>query len=391
MPFQQALENWGKIRPNTFAGYSQAPNINLINSAEKKKPHNIQINNNRKEPKVKANLKYSAAHNFRRYKSKIEPSLHSKIMINEEDDIIGKIREAFGLGGKKTNTNYADVETAPADSMIMNVEEPPADSTAFGSGTRPEQQELKVSSIYDIDPQDQEEITGMAVSPTSPARPRSSAIVAFPEQARPSMSEDDFFERAKIILTETQWRALYDLKPMDKAKLSQFNARDARYFTVDDVKNNSAAELRGVLNMKRDAIDVLQAQVRAHKEAIPYRELVKARDSASHELSFALARTRAQTALKKQIEPIRASESFRQNRAAKRITEYMRKSYFGGSLSASELSALSTAAGASSSSPTGVAAAPKPVGRPATRPSTLARKAGDAKKLDEAVKASKKK
>jgi hypothetical protein len=258
-----------------------------------------------------------------------------------------------------------------------------------------EAKNIQKKSIDDVSPKDQEAITGLVagggVSPTSPQRPRSSAIVAFPEQARPSMSEDDFFERARIILPDTQWRALHDLKPMDRAKLSHFKAGEARYFTVDDVKNYSATELRGVLNVKRDAIDVLQAQVRAHKEAIPYRELVKARDSASHELSFALARTRAQTEFQRQIEPVRASESFRQNRAAKIITELVRKSAFGGSLSASELSGLSTAAGASSSSPAVAAIAPKPVGRPPSRLSTLAKKAEIAKKLDEAVKASAKK
>jgi len=162
MPFEQALENWGKIRPNTFSGYSQAPSINLINPAEKMKPHNIQINNNRKEPKVTANTKYSEKHNFRRYKSKIEPSLHSKILINEGDDMIGKIREAFGLGGKKPNTNYADVQTAPAGSMITNVEQEPVISTAFGGGIRPKQQ--KPRKIQDYSP---DEIDGLDTESTA--------------------------------------------------------------------------------------------------------------------------------------------------------------------------------------------------------------------------------
>ena len=104
--FEKALDDW--IRPNTFAGYSPSQNVNLVNLKEKKKPHNIQINNNRKEPTVKANIKYSDKHNFRRYKTKTEPKLHSKILINEEDDIISKIREAFGE--KKPNTNYTEVQ-----------------------------------------------------------------------------------------------------------------------------------------------------------------------------------------------------------------------------------------------------------------------------------------
>ena len=123
MPFQKALENWDKIRPNTYAGYSQNPIVNLVNSETKKKPHNIQINNNKKEPTVRPNVKYSDKQNFRRYKTKVEPKLHSKILINEEDDIVSKIKEAFGI--KKPNTNYQEVETAPGGSMITNISEEP--------------------------------------------------------------------------------------------------------------------------------------------------------------------------------------------------------------------------------------------------------------------------
>jgi len=313
MPFQKALENWNKIRPNTFAGYSQVPNINLINSAEKKKPHNIQIDNNRKEPKVKANTKYSEKHNFRRYKTKIEPSLHSRILINEEDDIIGKIREAFGLEGKKPNTNYAEVETAPAGSMITNVEEEPVSHTVFGSGTRArklhnysvdeiENMDMKSieklmksanknvkdifaqlydektreinrslddeealvlvkrafqrniqqrHSIDDISKQDQEELTGQS-SPTSPSRPYGSAIVKFPEPARSSGSDfkENFFMSARGIIPEDKLTELHGLKPVDKMKLYQFSPQEAKNFTIDEIINSSVGELKGFLKQK---------------------------------------------------------------------------------------------------------------------------------------------
>ena len=41
-------------------------NIALINSKVKKKPHNIIIKNNRNEPKIRANMRYSDKQNYRR-------------------------------------------------------------------------------------------------------------------------------------------------------------------------------------------------------------------------------------------------------------------------------------------------------------------------------------
>ena len=90
------------------------PVFMLNTDIKKQRPHNIIINNNRKEPKVKADIKYSNKQNFRRYKTRREPLLKNNITINEEDDIVSKIKEAFGIEEKK-NTNYTDVETAKTD------------------------------------------------------------------------------------------------------------------------------------------------------------------------------------------------------------------------------------------------------------------------------------
>ena len=87
----------------------------MLNTDKKKqRPHDIIIKNNRKEPKVKADIKYSNKQNFRRYKTRRELLLKNNITINEEDDIVSKIKEAFGIEEKK-NTNYTDVETAKTD------------------------------------------------------------------------------------------------------------------------------------------------------------------------------------------------------------------------------------------------------------------------------------
>jgi len=84
----------------------------VLNPTEKKKPHNIQIKNfNPNEPKVKQNIKYTAKQNFRRYKTMREPYKLDKIMIDENDDMVFKIQEAFGIK-PKAKPNFSDISTA---------------------------------------------------------------------------------------------------------------------------------------------------------------------------------------------------------------------------------------------------------------------------------------
>ena len=114
------------IIPNEKPQTNPAYNIGIINPEQKKKPHNVTIkNHNPHEPKIKANTKYSAKQSYRRYKTKKEPNLLNRIQVNEDDDIVSKIREAFGIAPDKPNTNYSEVETAPSP-YNKGVEEPPA-------------------------------------------------------------------------------------------------------------------------------------------------------------------------------------------------------------------------------------------------------------------------
>ena len=90
--------------------------INIVNTGQiKKKQHNITIKNfNPNEPKVYPNMKYTEKQKYRRYKTKTEPKLYSKIMIDEEDDIITTIKKAFGIE-KENIQNFSNVETSGAD------------------------------------------------------------------------------------------------------------------------------------------------------------------------------------------------------------------------------------------------------------------------------------
>ena len=103
------------IIPNEEPKTNPAYNVGIINQEQKKKPHNVTIrNHNPHEPKIKANTKYSAKQSYRRYKTKREPNLLNRIQVNEDDDVVSKIKEAFGIAHEKPNTNYSEVETAPS-------------------------------------------------------------------------------------------------------------------------------------------------------------------------------------------------------------------------------------------------------------------------------------
>ena len=116
-------------------------NIGIVNLEQKKKPHNIQIKNNKKEPKITPNVKYTDKQRFRKYKTRTEPNLHSKIEINEEDDIVNKIKEAFGIKSEKQNTNYSEEITAPAP-FNNGVDEPPEIETKIYSRELKKKEEL---------------------------------------------------------------------------------------------------------------------------------------------------------------------------------------------------------------------------------------------------------
>ena len=113
------------IIPNEEPKTNPAYNVGIINQEQKKKPHNVNIrNHNPHEPKIKANTKYSAKQSYRRYKTKREPNLLNRIQVNEDDDVVSKIKEAFGIAHDKPNTNYSEVETAPS-AYINGVDNPP--------------------------------------------------------------------------------------------------------------------------------------------------------------------------------------------------------------------------------------------------------------------------
>jgi hypothetical protein len=74
-------------------------------------------------------MKYTEKQKYRRYKTKIEPKLLSKIMIDEEDDIINTIKKAFDIK-PENKQNYSQVETSETP-YYKEPDQPPDPETKF--------------------------------------------------------------------------------------------------------------------------------------------------------------------------------------------------------------------------------------------------------------------
>ena len=138
-------------------------NIGIVNLEQKKKPHNVTIRNyNKNEPKIKANTKYSAKQSFRRYKTKTEPNLLSKIQVNEDDDIVNKIKEALGIKTESKNSNYTETETTSVP-FYKGVDDLPAENITDRREPIKERAVTRetylMDEITDISMEDSEELT----------------------------------------------------------------------------------------------------------------------------------------------------------------------------------------------------------------------------------------
>lgn len=128
------LNKW--ITENMADNNEDYQSLNQRGNNPKSKKQDIKINNNRKERKVVPNLKLSDKQRMRNYKTNIAPRTRDKILHKEKDDeLVRKIREAFGLKNIVKNSNYEDVNTYEAPEYI-----PPKEtgipSTSVGTGGR---------------------------------------------------------------------------------------------------------------------------------------------------------------------------------------------------------------------------------------------------------------
>lgn len=97
-----------------------------VNQRGNAKFNNININNNRKERTIKPNIRLSDKQRMRQYKTYIAPKTRDRKIHEEDDSLVAKIREAFGIKHPKEETNIsANVQvfdnptyTSPQEAII---------------------------------------------------------------------------------------------------------------------------------------------------------------------------------------------------------------------------------------------------------------------------------
>jgi len=148
----------------------------------KKQPFDIKIDNNKKEPKLSKNVRYSDKQNYRRYKSLTEPKLLGRIMVDANDSetlqMQAKIQEILGIAPKKEPeriitapsgyvappTGAPEPEPAMASARAPEPEDPWAGYTLRGDLGRISTGLFDgLSAINDITVDDQIELTGAMI------------------------------------------------------------------------------------------------------------------------------------------------------------------------------------------------------------------------------------
>ena len=227
--------------------YKQFFNLNL---EPKKKPHNIQINNKAKQPVVHPSIKHSAKQSYRRYKTKTEPKLFSKIMINEDDDIINKIKDAFGLQAGKPNKNFLEVQTAPAGSLIDNISQPPTLAPQFTSV-------YGISNIQNLTP---EKIDNMRFDDVMKVMKR---IYREGKEEDRAIFEETFKEKGEweYIDEDAQKELIREAtkRIVNRRQTAAERRTEAKLQEIDDISPEDQAELTGRANL-RQATSLLLAE-----------------------------------------------------------------------------------------------------------------------------------
>jgi hypothetical protein len=172
-------------------------------------------------------MKYTEKQNYRRYKTKTEPKLYSRIMIDEEDDIINTIKKAFGIE-KENKRNISNVETSGADYIKdpepIGVEQtkPPEYITRLAVEDKPPQTPTRKPTKLSIST----EITSAVAAP-SQKTPRDLAIETAEKIAKQLLREKEALERLN---------ALGELARSEKAKAAGAAASEISEETDEELK-----------------------------------------------------------------------------------------------------------------------------------------------------------
>ena len=269
--------------------------IALINKETKKKPYDVKIKNyNPNEPKIQANMKYSDKQKFRRYKTKTEPKLFSKIMIDEEDDIVKTIKKAFGIEDKK-KLNYSEVETSgtpyyetPIQQApeIVNQEQPQIRERPQMI-ERPQMQERRIRQ-----PSASTEITSDIAQPPpmSPGQIRAQMVLKQSEENR---------KKREIVQAEAIKRA--------------------------EQEREKILELSRITNEEQKKEKEEQAKMKPGDTVAKIREIMRQRDKREQDIlaKDPKSRTREEREILQSIKETKKAEALMKKEYEKRLTEFV--------------------------------------------------------------------
>ena len=275
--------------------------IAFINKDKKKKPYDVKIKNyNPDEPKISVNMKYSDKQRFRKYKTKTEPKLFSKIMIDEEDDIVKTIKKAFGIEDKK-KLNYSDVETS---------------GTPYYEEPQPQQ------------PQEQEQRREIPNTPSNIGRVEG-AIIA-PKPRRPKNQASTSTEITSEIADPPQLSPGKMIALMALKKAEEFNKKNQ--LAEEAAKLKAQQEKERILELSRIAKDE-QAKAKAIAEGTEYKSQatidienkIKEREKREQEILAKDPKTRTpeEKEIVKIVEGRNRLKELRRKTFEKRLTEFV--------------------------------------------------------------------
>ena len=248
----------------------------ILNTKQNKQtPYDIKIKNSIKEPKIKEDMRYTPKQKYRKYKTKIEPNLLNNINIDEEDDIVAKIKDEFDSKNKQKQMELIKTSEAP-------YHKPPDPDDERRLDVFKRSGNLRVDDrISDVSPAEATEITGLV-----------------PEEFTP--------EELRFRDEMEKYYARYDLQQL-LPKFAKTNRAVKMYNEYKELSNKSSPirnavrrkfAMQGYNTLKyneqmKDTIDNnkaasrIQAFIKGHKERATYDDMLF--DEEQSKLSTAVA------------------------------------------------------------------------------------------------------
>lgn len=178
----------------------------ILNTKQNKQtPYDIKIKNRIQEPKLVEDMRFTPKQKYRKYKTKIEPNLLNKIMIDEEDDIVAKLKEEFENRNIYTTKQNAKSETEhPLKSTPLKLA-----TSMYSDG----------EGISDTTKQDKEALTS-SISPNITFK-LSPAVAQRLRQRRETIFEDILTPSRPSLMSKAETPLQLELRRAKTSKVSE--------------------------------------------------------------------------------------------------------------------------------------------------------------------------